>query len=242
MAAPQAGPVEPERTPPSSAAGVRGTSGTFAADVIVQGLLDAATDGVALVDADGRLLFVNSPLEQLFGYGPGQLVGQQVEVLIPDHSRAAAAAERRTFAAEPSSRMTAPDLRLVGRRCDGSALPIEIRLAPLVTDASAYTVASVRDDPRRHNHDGRAASVIEEDSRIATALADSVIRHLFAAGLRTQSVLSRAGDGFQDELTEVVDDLDRIILEIRDVVFGLEPHLRSPGDNGDRAAATADPG
>jgi signal transduction histidine kinase len=68
-----------------------------------------------------------------------------------------------------------------------------------------------------------AAKVVEEDSRIATGLADTVIRDLFAAGLRMQGLLPRAGEEVQDELSAVVADLDRVIREIRDVVFGLDP-------------------
>ena len=81
---------------------------------------------------------------------------------------------------------------------------------------------------------GMAARVVEEDSRIATGLADTVIRDLFAAGMRMQGLMPRAGDEVQDDLTEVVADLDRIIREIRDVVFGLDPRREPAGSEARR--------
>ena len=71
-------------------------------------------------------------------------------------------------------------------------------------------------------------SLDEANSRIASALGDTVVRHLFAVGMRMQSVQSRADDGLQDEVGELVQELDKIIREIRDLALGSD-HRRSPG-------------
>ncbi|MGI9646162.1 MAG: PAS domain-containing sensor histidine kinase [Ilumatobacteraceae bacterium] len=108
-------------------------------------VLDAAPDGLAVVRADGTISYANSRLGALFGYAVDDLVGEPVEVLVPDALRAAHQGLRSRFAAAPETRPMGSGRDLQGRHRDGHAFPIEISLSPLVTDEGTHVVAAVRD-------------------------------------------------------------------------------------------------
>jgi len=93
-------------------------------------LLEASLDGVILVDALGRILAVNSHAADMFGYEPHELLFQMVEVLVPEHQRAAHLHHRRAYNASPKSRPMGHGvaLGLQGRRKDGSLVRIGISL------------------------------------------------------------------------------------------------------------------
>jgi PAS domain S-box-containing protein len=80
-------------------------------------------------DRSGRIAWVNGRVEQMFGYAPGELVGQSVETLVPERLRASHARHRRGFFAEPRVRPMGLGLDLAARRKDGSEFPVEISLS-----------------------------------------------------------------------------------------------------------------
>src|ERR1022692_4643733 len=89
-------------------------------------LLDAAPDAIIEVDEDGRILLLNGMTEKLFGYQREELVGQRVELLIPEDLRAGHVHNRSSYCAHPLTRPMGTGLSLQGRRKDGSCFPVEI--------------------------------------------------------------------------------------------------------------------
>lgn len=188
---------------------------------IVAQLLDAVPDGLLLLDPDGRLILVNSRIEEMFGFTRGDLLGQPVEMLVPESLRGSHEAHRRDFAARPRLRPMGAAMTLYGRRHDGSEFPVDISLSPVLTDDGQWTVAAVRDATHRHAAEAlRHAAVVDEQTRIAGELADSVIRGLFGAGLELQGVIEAADGRVQDRLWGVVERIDATIRELRSVIFG----------------------
>jgi PAS domain S-box-containing protein len=108
-------------------------------------LLEAAPDGTVLVDEQGCIVLVNARTEQMFGYDRSELLGQTVELLLPDDLRAGHRGLRNGYLSTPQVRPMGLDLHLSGRRRDGSLVPVEISLSPVVVDGRTYTIASVRD-------------------------------------------------------------------------------------------------
>lgn len=130
-------------------------------------LLDTAPDAMVVVGADGRILLVNLRAEALFGYSRSELLGQSLELLIPEQSRSGHARHVEKFFAEPGSRPMGSGLELFGRRRDGSELPIEVSLSPLRTDQGMTVSAAIRDISDR-KHSEAATKLLAE--RLASAV------------------------------------------------------------------------
>ena len=108
-------------------------------------VLDAAPDGMVVVDSDGEILMVNAMLLSMFGYTRADLVGATVETLIPERFGAEHHRHRRRFAGKASSRRMGSGVALFGRRQDGTEFPVDISLSPIETADGHYVVAAVRE-------------------------------------------------------------------------------------------------
>jgi protein-histidine pros-kinase len=116
---------------------------------LFRGLLEAAPDGMVIVDRDGAIVLVNAQVEELFGYRRAELVGQQVEILVPDRYSGMHMAFRNGYVAEPRTRPMGLAGDLHARRKDGSEFPIEVTLSPLETEDGLLVSASIRDISER---------------------------------------------------------------------------------------------
>jgi len=96
---------------------------------LLRELLDAAPDAVVGVDGDGLIVLVNVQCEQLFGYSRSELVGQPLELLVPERRRSAHERHRTQYLASPRPRAMGEGSDLVARRRDGSEFPAEISLS-----------------------------------------------------------------------------------------------------------------
>src|SRR4051794_28490079 len=201
---------------------------------IVARVLDAAPDGLLLVDAAGRMALVNDRVEEMFGYGRDDLVGQAVEVLLPEAFRQVHVAHRQRFLDQPRTRPMGAGLSLSGRRKDGSEFAVEISLSPLNTGDGQWIVAGIRDATERLEieRQRRNSAVVAEQSRIAEDLAETVIHGLFGTGLKLQSLLDVANDEVRDGLEGAIENIDRTIRAIRTAVFGLTPDERDDDNDG----------
>jgi two-component system sensor histidine kinase DevS len=128
-------------------------------EIVASALVDAAPDAMVMVDEQGRIVLVNRQVEVLFGYERGDLVGQPVEVLLPESLRPRHRAHRTRFRSEPRTRTMGAGLRLSGRRADGAEFPVEISLSPMRTRAGLQVIAAVRDITARVAAESEAAQV-----------------------------------------------------------------------------------
>ncbi len=112
---------------------------------LFEALFDSVPDAIVLVNASGQITLVNQRTEGLFGYRPGELLGRDVEVLIPERFRFAHIDQRVGYAAEPRLREMGTDLELCGQREDGSEFPVEISLSPISVDSEDFVLSIVRD-------------------------------------------------------------------------------------------------
>lgn len=112
-------------------------------------LLESASDGILVVNADGRIVLVNAKIEEMFGYNRDELLGQSIEILLPTRSCAAHVAHRNNYFAHPSSRPMGFDIDLVGRRKDGTEFPVEVGLSFVETEAGVLVMGFIVDVTER---------------------------------------------------------------------------------------------
>jgi len=128
---------------------------------IFRGLLEAAPDAMVIADASGRIVAVNGQAEQLFGYTRDELLGQQVEILVPDSSRDIHPSHRASYFRDSRTRPMGAGLDLRGRRKDGSEFPAEISLSPLPTQAGTLVTAAIRDVSARKQVETKFRGLLE---------------------------------------------------------------------------------
>ena len=108
-------------------------------------ILESAPSAMVMINASGEIALVNRETEKLFGYGRAELLGQRVEMLLPERFRARHPEQRRGFFLNPHSRPMGAGRDLFGRRKDGSEIPIEIGLNPVETDDGLFVLSTVVD-------------------------------------------------------------------------------------------------
>ena len=116
-------------------------------------LFEAAPDAMIIVGADGRIAFANDQTDRIFGYPREELVGQEVEVLVPQRMRGKHSRLRADFFADPMQRQMGVGLELWGLRRDGTEFAIDISLSPLRIEQDSYVAAAIRDVTERRERD-----------------------------------------------------------------------------------------
>jgi PAS domain S-box-containing protein len=108
-------------------------------------LLDAAPDGIVEVDASGRIILANSQVERMFGYKREELLGQRVEMLVPERFRGRHPAHRERYCAHSAIRPMGSGLDLRALRADGTEFAVDINLSPFEGETEAEVVCVIRD-------------------------------------------------------------------------------------------------
>ena len=118
-------------------------------EATARAFLETAGEGIIIVNRAGQIVLINERVELMFGYRRGELIGQTLEMLLPESVRAAHTKHRTAYFAEPRVRRMGKDLVLAGRRKDGTEFPVEISLSYVETPDGTLAMAFVTDITER---------------------------------------------------------------------------------------------
>ncbi len=141
---------------------IRDISAHVEAEAKFRGLLESAPDGIVVVDSSGRIAIVNTQTERIFGYNRNELIGQRVEVLVPDRYQTSHSIDRQAYTACPRTRPMGAGLPLMGKKKDGAEFPIEISLSPLKTESDTLIISIIRDITKRREAEDRIKASLRE--------------------------------------------------------------------------------
>ncbi len=113
------------------------------------GLFESAPDAVILSDSGGQIVLVNAQTEKSFGYAREELIGQSIDMLVPERSRDQHQHHRASYTAAPQTRRMGVGLELFAQRKDGSEFPVDISLSPITTEDGVLVVSEIRDMTQR---------------------------------------------------------------------------------------------
>lgn len=112
-------------------------------------VVESAPNAMVMTDEKGRIVLVNAQTESLFGYTREELIGQSIEVLVPQRFRGKHPEYRRGFMANPQARPMGAGRDLFGLHKDGHEIPVEIGLNPVNTEEGMIVIAGIVDITER---------------------------------------------------------------------------------------------
>lgn len=211
-------------------------------------LLESAPDAIVIVNADGQIVMVNEQAERIFGWRADELVGSDVDMLIPAQFRGAHLRQRVGYATEPARREMGSGLTLRGTRKDGSEFPAEISLSPIRTVDGLLVISTVRDITERKRMEAEREQLLaeaeaeRERQRIGMDLHDGVIQSIYAVGLNLENAAADVSDdppAVAKRIDRAIEQLNDVIRDIRSYIMDLRP-ARFTGDLGESLAALAE--
>ncbi len=169
---------------------------TVAETLLSASVVEAIPDAVAAVNQQGVIVQVNSQTEKLFGYTRSELIGQRIEMLVPERQRPQHDQHRDQFHRQPKIRRMGSGLDLSGRRRDGSEVPVEISLSPVATADGIVVLSVIRDisDRMRIADELRRANE-ELDRRKSRELRDSENRLALIVDSSQDAIIGKTLDG-----------------------------------------------
>lgn len=157
-------------------------------------IFETAAEGVVVVSKEGQIIFINSRMESLFGYTKAELVGNPIEILIPDAYRSGHSAHRDGYMSKPVRRSMGAGMDLLGQRKDGTQFPVEIGLNSVKMDDTTYVIALISNITRRKEMEHAledANNTLEEKVESRTRELEEALVKVKQAELEAKRLLAR---------------------------------------------------
>ena len=169
---------------------------TGAETILSPSILEAIPDAVVAVNQQGVMIQVNSQTETLFAYTRDELIGQKIEILVPERQRPQHDQHREQFHRQAKIRRMGSGLDLYGRRRDGSEFPVEISLSPIVVGDGMVVLSVIRDiSDRKHIEEELRRASEELSRRKDRELRDSQNRLALIVDSSQDAIIGKTLDG-----------------------------------------------
>ena len=171
-------------------------------------IVESVPSGIVMTNHRGQILFVNSLVYKMFGYEPGELAGETIEVLVPERFRKIHTEFRYSYQASPSTRPMGKGRELFACRKDGTEFPVEIGLNPVQTKTGMVVLSTIVDITDRKLIEKLVREGDEKFRRVMDNASDAVL--VFDASGRVETINRAglelfAGDGGQiNEIWEII--------------------------------------
>lgn len=198
---------------------------------MAQALLESASEGILMIDGGGSIVVVNAGAERMFGYDRNELLGQPLDVLLPERFREAHTGYRSAFFSAPRVRPMGRGLDLVARRRDGTEFPVEISLNFAETRDGLLAMAFITDvterkrteeELRRQREALHQAEKLAALGALAAGLAHEINNPIGIVSSRIELMLT--GPDGQELPAEVREDLlvlQRNVQRVGQIAHGL---------------------
>jgi PAS domain S-box-containing protein len=140
------------------------------AELRLRRIVESAPDAMVITNQHGEIILASQQTTTIFGYSLDELIGQRVEILIPERLHDQHVRDRRTYTHHPETKRMGDRPTLVGRRKDGTEFPAEVNLSPIETDEGLLVCAAVRDVTQRQQMEQELKSTIQTQSTLVSLL------------------------------------------------------------------------
>jgi PAS domain S-box-containing protein len=132
------------------------------------GLLESAPDAMVITGSDGKILMINAQAERIFGYHRDDIIGKEVEILVPERFHHKHTSHRQGYVENPKTRGMGVGMDLFGKRKDGSEFPVEISLSPLKTaeEEGITVISAIRDITKQKEAEAEIKKLNEHLERL----------------------------------------------------------------------------
>lgn len=157
-----------------------------------QRIMEVTPEAMVISDSGGKIVMVNAQTERLFGYSRDELIGQSIDLLLPERFRAGHVAYRGAYMAQHTSGQMGKGRELLGRRKDGTEFSAEISLGPMKTESGLFVISAVRDVSERKHFETKIVHQATHDALTGLPnriLFHDVLTHAMAHTLRTEKLL-----------------------------------------------------
>lgn len=203
-------------------------------ETLLQSLFDSAPDALILVNEEGIIEEVNPQAEGMFGYRREEMIGREIDYLLPSRYHARHQGFRAAYFSDPRTRPMGVGLELLGRRKDGGEFPIDIMLSPVNVEGKKLVISAIRDISERVQMEADLAEVqkrlIEsgeaERIHLAQELHDGPIQELYGVAYQLRNLESMAG--FEESLASPSETIQHVIEQLRSICGELRPPALAP--------------
>ena len=195
---------------------------------LVRSVLDSLPDAMIIIDASGKVLFANHQVTELFGHANGEIVGQPVEILLPERFRQRHVGHRLGFTGSVRERPMGIGLDLFAMRKDGSEFPVEISLSPIKQGEDVLVAAAIRDVSARMKADRALKDARREaehanlaKSRFLATASHDLRQPLQTLGLLTGALRRMVRDADSQDIVaqqdQAIDAMSRLLNALLDI-------------------------